>query len=84
MTEVKNFKSALLRDMQFKLEQWEIDLNEDGDISVNIGADEDLKVIYELSPSIMWMIIAEVPYPSEPVNIWFSSENCSESYCFKI
>lgn len=83
MTEVKNFKSALLRDMQLKLKKWEIGMNEDGDISVDIGADEDLKAVYELSPTILWMIIAEVPYPSEPVNVWFRSKNCEECYCCK-
>ncbi|HKG05960.1 MAG TPA: hypothetical protein VKB19_05855 [Pedobacter sp.] len=66
--------------MHTNLVEWNAMINTDGDVVIIMSSSKPLKKQYESFVSMIWFIMAEVPFAAEKVRMIVTNESRSEEY----
>lgn len=77
-----SFKHGVVSFMSSNLITWRTEINEDGDILIIVKDDKPLKYYYESLLTMVWFILAEIPYEAARVRMILTNESRSNAYYY--
>jgi len=75
-----SFKEGLIAFIHSNLLEWNAKMNTDGDVVIIIRNNKPLKEQYENFLTLIWLIMAELPFAAEKVRMIITNESRTEEY----
>ncbi|HKG05846.1 MAG TPA: hypothetical protein VKB19_05275 [Pedobacter sp.] len=75
-----SFKQGLIAFIHSNLLEWNAHLNNDGDVVIIMKNEKPLREQYESLLTMVWFIMAEIPFAAEKVRMIVTNERRTEEY----